>query len=107
MLGGQWTRLYPLSRQKYPKQFLSLGNDKNESNESVNNIQEKTMLQNTVLRILKVIDKLENKNNCKLYFICNKDHSFIVENQISELNIAIYFKIITEPIGRDSAPAIC
>jgi mannose-1-phosphate guanylyltransferase/mannose-6-phosphate isomerase len=107
LLGGQGTRLYPLSRQKYPKQFLSLVSDKNESTTDINNIQEKTMLQNTVLRILKVIDKLENNNNCKLYFICNIDHSFIVEKQISELNINVDFTIVTEPKGRDSAPAIC
>jgi len=47
LLGGQGTRMYPLSRQKYPKQFLSLVCDKNES--TIDNIQEKTMLQNTVL----------------------------------------------------------
>jgi len=48
LLGGQGTRMYPLSRQKYPKQFLSLVCDKNESTIDINNIQEKTMLQNTV-----------------------------------------------------------
>ena len=101
LLGGQGTRLFPLSRKMYPKQFLSLVCDKD-----IDNFEGKTMLQNTILRILKVIDKLQN-NNCKLFFICNKDHSFIVDKQISELNINIDFKIITEPIGRDSAPAIC
>ena len=99
LCGGGGNRMFPLSREKYPKQFLKLI-DSSEINEV------RTMLQNTVLRIYNLIENLENYK-CKLFIICNKDHSYIVEQQILELNINLNVKIITEPKGRDSAAAIC
>ena len=94
LCGGSGSRLWPKSREKYPKQFLSLVNDY-------------TMLQNTVLRIINLINDFELKENSKIYVICNKDHVFIVDEQISSLNLSIPFYIISEPKGRDSGPAIC
>ena len=94
LCGGSGSRLWPKSREKMPKQFLKLNN-------------KYTMLQNTILRVINVSDFINKDLNKKIIVICNKDHSFIVENQILELNINIEFNIIAEPKGNDSAPAIC
>lgn len=111
LCGGSGSRLWPVSREKLPKQFLRLTN-------------EYTMLQNTILRIIELNNKLKelylasssfstdinNIDNIKLnkiFVICNIDHSHIVEKQCNEMDLDISIKIITEPKGRDSAPAIC
>lgn len=83
--GGSGSRLWPLSRASFPKQFLKLEGDG-------------TMLQNTLTR-LKGIDYLSP------IVICNEEHRFIAAEQlrsIGELNN----NIILEPIGRNTAPAI-
>jgi mannose-1-phosphate guanylyltransferase len=95
LCGGSGSRLWPKSREKLPKQFLKLTNNY-------------TMLQNTILRIFKLVEMSNDINN-KIYIICNKDHGFIVNEQINELELSKLhqIKIITEPKGRDSAPAVC
>jgi mannose-1-phosphate guanylyltransferase/mannose-6-phosphate isomerase len=90
LCGGVGSRLWPKSREKLPKQLLKLTN-------------EYTMLQNTVLRV----NKMDEDFDIKIQVICNKEHAFLVEQQISELNIETKWIIITEPKGRDSAPAVC
>lgn len=97
LCGGSGSRLWPKSREKLPKQLLKLTNDY-------------TMLQNTILRI----SKNQSFLNIKIQIICNIDHYYIIEQQINELKeIKELIKlneniiIITEPKGRDSAPAIC
>ena len=92
LCGGSGTRLWPKSREKLPKQFLSLTNNF-------------TMFQNTIQRISYVDTKLSSTN--KIFIICNKDHTHLVEVQLAEIPLAIDYTIISEPIGRDSAPAIC
>jgi len=95
LCGGSGSRLWPKSREKLPKQLLSLTN-------------ENTMFQNTVQRINHLAKKLENaKCENKLIVICNKAHSHIIEKQIGEMSISFDYQIISEPKGRDSAPAIC
>ena len=97
LCGGSGSRLWPKSREILPKQLLKITNDH-------------TMLQNTLLRIIKVIEILEISNdNVSFTIICNKEHMHIVELQLQELSIDIKIKtnIIGEPKGRDSAPAIC
>jgi len=89
LCGGSGSRLWPKSREKLPKQFLSLTN-------------ESTMLQNTIQRVQYVIEKSNVKSH-KISIICNKDHSHIIEKQLEGKDI----KIISEPKGRDSAPAVC
>ena len=84
--GGSGTRLWPLSRKDFPKQYLSL-TGKN------------TMLQETILR-LKGIDNLESP-----IIICNKEHRFLVAEQCNQINISNP-TIILEPVGRNTAPAI-
>ena len=83
--GGSGTRLWPLSRALYPKQLLSL-------------IGEKTMLQDTVLRLLSTHD------TGPVYCVCNESHRFLVAEQLHEINTDIG-EIILEPSGRNTAPA--
>lgn len=84
LCGGNGTRLFPLSRNELPKQFLPLTE------------KEKTMFEITLERAKKI------KYN-HLFIICNEIHSSLVEEYMkTEKN----YTIITEPIGRNTAPAI-
>jgi len=85
MVGGTGSRLWPLSRELYPKQFLNIqGPD--------------SMLQTTVKRLRGL--------NCKdPLLICNEEHRFIVNEQLNLINQS-YSDIILEPVGRNTAPAI-
>ena len=86
--GGSGTRLWPLSRSSYPKQYLNL-----EKNTSY------TLLQNTILR-------LNGINNLhKPLIICNEEQRFIVAEQLRSINCEP-LSIILEPEGRNTAPAI-
>ena len=88
MCGGSGTRLWPLSRESFPKQFISLSSN-----------QSKSLLQKTQVRIM----QLTNVDSPIL--VCNEEHRFIVAEQIRELNIKS-FSILLEPVGRNTAPAI-
>ena len=94
LCGGSGTRLWPLSRELTPKQLLSL-------------IGDKTMLQNTITRINKTIQFNNLKKTCKIYIICNESIYFIISKQIEELNCENQIIIICEPMGKNTAPAIC
>lgn len=85
MAGGSGTRLWPMSRTNYPKQFLSL----------VNNT---SMLQDTVIR-------LQGINHSPVSLICNEEHRFLAAEQLRSRNIA-HSGIILEPFGRNTAPAV-
>ncbi len=84
--GGSGTRLWPASRAMYPKQLLPL-------------VGEKTMLQETALR-------LAGKENLadETIVVCNEAHRFLVAQQLSEIGQGA--KIILEPEGRNTAPAV-
>ena len=84
--GGSGTRLWPLSRKQYPKQYLPLAGDN-------------TMLQETILR-LKGLDNLADP-----IIICNADHRFLVAEQCQQIDIKNPV-ILLEPVGRNTAPAI-
>ncbi|MDP2502851.1 mannose-1-phosphate guanylyltransferase/mannose-6-phosphate isomerase [Vibrio splendidus] len=85
MAGGSGTRLWPMSRTHYPKQFLPLsGKD--------------TMLQETISR-LSGIEHLPSS------IICNEEHRFLVAEQLRSASLE-YGSIILEPCGRNTAPAI-
>ena len=88
LCGGSGTRLWPLSRESYPKQFLSIKKD-----------DKFTLLQKTIQRILSL------KNIKTPILICNEEHRFIVAEQLRELNIKDFI-ILLEPCGRNTAPAI-
>ncbi|MCP4979104.1 MAG: mannose-1-phosphate guanylyltransferase/mannose-6-phosphate isomerase [Gammaproteobacteria bacterium] len=83
--GGSGTRLWPLSRKMYPKQFLSL-------------LHEQTMLQKTLSRL----DGLEHGAPI---IVCNEEHRFIVAEQARQQEIED-LSIILEPFGKNTAPAI-
>ena len=88
LCGGTGSRLWPLSRQSYPKQFLSINSKAN-----------KSLLQSTQERI-KNINGLKDP-----ILICNEEHRFLVAEQMREINIKPN-SILLEPIGRNTAPAI-
>lgn len=85
--GGSGTRLWPLSRQLYPKQLLPL-------------VGEQTLLQDTITR-------LENFPNVSetVTVICNDDHRFLVAEQLREINVKAD-SLLLEPVGRNTAPAL-
>lgn len=85
MAGGTGSRLWPLSRVLYPKQFLCLKGDL-------------TMLQATVSRL----DRVACKNPV---VICNEEHRFIVAEQLRDMG-KLAENIILEPAGRNTAPAV-
>ena len=88
LAGGSGSRLWPLSRKSFPKQFLNL------LNEDVY-----TMLQKTYKRI-------ENLDDIsKPIIICNDEHRFIVGHQMKEINVEP-LEILLEPEGRNTSPAI-
>ena len=84
--GGSGTRLWPLSREHYPKQYLHLLNGN-------------TMLQETILR-LKGLKSLSEP-----IIVCNTNHRFLVADQCQQINIKNP-TILLEPVGRNTAPAI-
>jgi mannose-1-phosphate guanylyltransferase/mannose-6-phosphate isomerase len=84
--GGSGTRLWPLSRKQYPKQYLPLAGDN-------------TMLQETILRL----DGLDNLADPII--VCNADHRFLVAEQCQQIGIKDP-AILLEPVGRNTAPAI-
>jgi len=85
MAGGTGSRLWPLSRDLMPKQFLKLDG-------------KQTMLQATVTR-LAGIDALAP------LVICNEEHRFIAAEQLRQIS-QLDHNIILEPVGRNTAPAI-
>ena len=82
MAGGTGSRLWPLSRELYPKQFIPVKGDY-------------TMLQSTIKRL----DGLDCSNPI---VICNEKHRFIVAEQLLQLN-KLTKNIILEPVGRNTA----
>ncbi len=88
LCGGSGTRLWPLSRETFPKQYLTIDES-----------EKKSFLQKTQLR-LNGLKKVENP-----LIICNEAHRFIVAEQMREINIKTK-RILLEPFGRNTAPAI-
>jgi mannose-1-phosphate guanylyltransferase/mannose-6-phosphate isomerase len=86
LCGGAGTRLWPLSKDDHPKQFLKLTDDNY------------TLFQLTCIR-----GKLLSPN--KFIIICNQRHIQLVKYQLGELGISNYI-ILAEPFGRNTAPAI-
>ncbi len=83
--GGSGTRLWPLSREAYPKQFLPLVGDD-------------TMLQATWLRVATLSSHAP-------IVVANEDHRFLVAEQLRVIG-APTPRIVLEPVGRNTAPAI-
>ena len=83
--GGSGTRLWPLSREAYPKQFLPLAGDD-------------TMVQATWRRVEALADLAP-------IVVANEEHRFLVAEQLRQVGAPVP-AILLEPIGRNTAPAI-
>ncbi len=88
LCGGTGTRLWPLSRESFPKQYLS-----------INSEEKNSLLQKTYKRI----SSLDNLSNPIL--VCNEDHRFIALEQMRQIDIEP-LSILLEPFGKNTAPAI-
>ncbi|MCG8380132.1 MAG: mannose-1-phosphate guanylyltransferase/mannose-6-phosphate isomerase, partial [Proteobacteria bacterium] len=89
LAGGGGTRLWPLSREHYPKQFLSL-------------FDNYSLLQNTLSRLDGLSQAIDV---CDPIVICNEEHRFLVAEQCAQIKKNVN-KIILEPKGRNTAPAL-
>ena len=91
--GGSGTRLWPYSREAYPKQFLAFTG-------------ENTLIQETVSRIEEMplpTDRFEIRSPL---VVCNELHRFLVAEQLRQLGFEDC-AILLEPLGRNTAPALC
>ncbi len=87
LAGGSGTRLWPLSRERHPKQLVKfIGKD--------------SLVQSTVKRLTSLLD-MEN-----LRIVCGKEYVHEIARHMEEINISADEKIIAEPCGRNTAPAI-
>ncbi|AMN46444.1 mannose-1-phosphate guanyltransferase [Steroidobacter denitrificans] len=84
--GGSGTRLWPLSRELYPKQLLPL-------------VGKGTMLQETLARVSGVEDVTAP------IVVCNESHRFLVAEQLLQAGVQPQ-AILLEPVGRNTAPAV-
>jgi mannose-1-phosphate guanylyltransferase/mannose-6-phosphate isomerase len=86
LAGGSGTRLWPLSRKLYPKQFMAL-------------VDDHTLLQSTLQRLTAMEDVAPP------ILLCNEAHRFIVAEQVRRIGITPA-AIVLEPTGRNTAPAL-
>lgn len=86
LCGGSGTRLWPLSRELYPKQLLPL-------------VDHQTMLQNTAQRLSGI------GGVAPLIAVSNEEHRFLLAEQLREINAHVA-GILLEPVGRNTAPAV-
>ena len=86
LAGGAGTRLWPLSRRKYPKQFMPL-------------IGERSLFQESLLRAAGMDGATPPT------VVCNEDHRFLVVSQAREIGIELA-DVVLEPAVRSTAPAL-
>ena len=91
LCGGSGTRLWPLSRQHYPKQFLKLVGDA-------------TLFKQSVIRAI----ALQNNNIQieEILIVTNENHRFLVLEQLDELKLKTPVRILLEPEPKNTAPAL-
>jgi mannose-1-phosphate guanylyltransferase/mannose-6-phosphate isomerase len=87
LAGGAGSRLWPFSRQKYPKQILKL-------------IGENSLLQETCLRF-------EGSLAEQIHVVTNRSQKFLIEQNLDEIGISHENLVIEEPYARNTAAAIC
>ncbi len=87
LCGGVGSRLWPVSRKLYPKQFNNLVQDQD------------SLLQETLRRVCNFSD------SSAAMVVCNDDHRFLVAEQSRAIDIPLS-KIILEPVGKNTAPAV-
>lgn len=89
--GGSGTRLWPLSREQFPKQLLKL-------------LGNQTLLQATLQR-LRQYPRSATAQILSPIVVCNEAHRFLVAEQLREIEVDNP-SIILEPVGRNTAPAL-
>lgn len=87
LCGGSGTRLWPLSRENFPKQFVRIFSDN-------------SLFQETVKRAIELVGNEED-----IYLVSGSKYEWIVRNELEEIGLQ-GVKILTEPVGRNTAPAI-
>ena len=85
LAGGSGTRLFPLSREHYPKQFIPL-------------LDDESLFQNTVKRALLLSTPQE------ITIVTNAEHRFLVRDQLAAIGCDC--RVLVEPVGRNTLPAI-
>ncbi len=89
LAGGSGTRLWPLSRKYYPKQFLRLINDH-------------SLFQNTLLRAAGLVDE------DRIYVVGSEAHRDLILGHISEIDLSVPLRnVLLERVGKNTLPAIC
>lgn len=86
LCGGSGTRLWPLSRQTYPKQFIKIGHEPSLFQQTLLRLKDRTLFQPPIV-------------------VSNNDYRFIIGEQASEVGISLG-AVILEPIAKNTAPAI-
>ena len=88
LCGGTGSRLWPLSRASFPKQFLEINKEESISffQKTINRIKKYEFIGNPIV-------------------ICNEEHRFIVAEQLRKISIKPQ-AILLEPVGKNTAPAI-
>src|SRR5258706_16226868 len=89
LCGGAGSRLWPVSRQLLPKQFLPL-------------VTGRTLLQDTALRARDAAG--DGAAGASQIVVCNEAHRFLVQDQLAEIGIAA--RIVLEPAGRSTAAPV-
>jgi len=92
MAGGSGTRLWPLSRKMFPKQFLPL-------------MSELSMFQETLARLNSNFSSSADLSIDLPIVVCNEEHRFIVAEQLRKTQDKAR-SILLEPVGRNTAPAV-
>jgi mannose-1-phosphate guanylyltransferase/mannose-6-phosphate isomerase len=87
LAGGTGSRLWPISRELYPKQLANL-------------VGEESLIQNTIRRVM------PDNGDSGLRIVCGEDHFYEIARHLEEIGVSADGKIITEPCGRNTAPAI-
>lgn len=90
LCGGSGSRLWPLSRAGFPKQFLCLTG-------------KESLFQQAALRLLTL--QCDGDRVAPLCIACNEEHRFLAAEQLREINIEAG-ALLLEPIGRNTAPAL-
>lgn len=88
LAGGTGTRLWPLSRELYPKQLLCLTGGQ-------------SLLQTTLIRVSLL------PNILPPLIVVGEEHRFLTRSQVEELNCFPDYCLLLEPLGKDTAPAVC
>ncbi len=87
LAGGTGSRLWPISRELYPKQLVNL-------------VGVDSLVQSTIKRLVPDLDA------DKVRIVCGEEHYFEIARHLEEIDVTSEGKIISEPCGRNTAPAI-